>query len=81
MEYLIVFLFIYAMYLIQKGINKQRVQYEEKIEELNHKLDDIRQELNELRHEVEYQNLTDIEKEEVAFENARVSLCPKSLRK
>ena len=59
------------MYLIQKEINKQGDKYEEKIEALNHELDDIREELNELRHEVEYQNLTELEKEEVAFENAQ----------
>lgn len=48
-----------------------RGNYEGKIEELHHNIDEIREELNELRHDCEYQNLTEFEKEEVAFENAQ----------
>lgn len=71
MEYLIIFLIFSAAYLSQKEINKQGKKYERKIEVLSHEFDELKEELNELRHEVEYQNLTDLEKEEVAFEKAQ----------
>jgi hypothetical protein len=71
MEYLIIFLFLSAMYLVQKEINKLRGNYDGKIEELSHDISDLREKINELRHEAEYQNLTESEMEEVAFENAQ----------
>ena len=70
MDYLIIFLIFFAVYLSQKEINKQGEKYERKIEALSQEIDELKGELNELRHEVEYQNLTDLEKEEIAFEKA-----------
>ena len=42
-----------------------------KIEELNQELDEIRTELNELRSKADYQDLTELEKEEITFEKAQ----------
>ena len=71
MEYLIFFLFIFAGYFIQKEINKLSGNFAGKIEEVNQELDEIKEELNELRNKVEYQDLTELEKEEIAFEKAK----------
>lgn len=72
MEYILIFLFIYVvLFFIQKEFKNQRNKFEEKIKELSHEIDAVRGELNEVRDVVEYQNLTESEKEEIAFENAK----------
>ena len=59
------------MYAVFTVINKQAANYDNKIEELNQEIDKVREELNEFRNEVEYQNLTNYEKLEVTFDNAK----------